>query len=67
MVDPECRAWCAIRGVGSGPSIGASPSWGDDSGLAGELAEAWALAEMALGALLAEWREPSTTKHISDG
>jgi hypothetical protein len=37
------------------------------AGRAGELAEARALAEMALGALLAEWREPSAAKHTSDG
>ena len=67
MVDPECRAQCAVREHPA--SIGASPSWGQrpsDSGRAGELAEARALAEMALGALLAEWREPSATKHTSD-
>jgi len=70
MVDPESRACCAIRGVRSGPLplertvLGQRPS---DSGRAGELAEARALAEMAFGALLAEWREQSATKHISDG
>jgi hypothetical protein len=71
MVDPECRAWCAIRSVGSGPlPLERHRLGGNDPVTAGARENSRRLgrsAEMALGALLAEWREPSATKHTSDG
>jgi hypothetical protein len=67
MVDPECRA--------RAPSGAARFHWsftvlGQPDPVttgAGELAEARALAEMALGVYAAGWRAPSAAGLIGDG
>ena len=74
LVNPECRARCAIRDTRAGGAdrfhwsitvLGAAHPIA--AGRAGELAEAQALAEMVLGNYAADWCELSRAGHTDDG